>query len=107
MASGFTKIIAEQAPYINVIRLELNNNHFNFSDTRNITDLPEHDINERIINIKNPNNGVFFLTVIVYKPDTGWWVLKEQHNTNDYQTQPQFFFDLETISKKNVITFQK
>jgi len=91
---GFEKIIQDQQPYIDRIKAEIQNDRYTFDLTTTINNLQEHGtINGQIIEHKQNAGDVFFITAVMYKPDTGWWILNEPQ-TNDYNTRPQFWFDI-------------
>ena len=90
---GFAKIIQDQQPYIDRIKPIIEANNYTFDLTTTINNLQEHGtINGRIIEHKQDAGDVFFITAVMYKPDTGWWILNKPHE-NDY-TRPRFWFDI-------------
>jgi hypothetical protein len=91
---GLAKIIQDQQPYIDPIKVAIEANNYTFDLTTTINNLQEHGtINGRIIEHKNYVDAVFFITAVMYKPDTGWWILNQQQ-TDDYNTRPRFWFDI-------------
>jgi hypothetical protein len=91
---GFAKIIQDQQPYIGRITPIIEANNYTFDLTTTINNLQEHGtINGRIIEHKQDAGDVFFITAVMYKPDTGWWILNQPH-AGDYNTQPRFWFDI-------------
>uniref|UniRef100_A0A6C0B7L8 Uncharacterized protein n=1 Tax=viral metagenome TaxID=1070528 RepID=A0A6C0B7L8_9ZZZZ len=88
---GFVRIIEDQIRYIPNIKTAIQNSLYNFDTTTTINNLPEHaTVAGRIIGAQ-PNNIVFFMTVVMYNPAVGWWLLKRRRN--DLNVHPQFWFD--------------
>jgi hypothetical protein len=91
---GFAQIIQGQQRYIDRIKAVIQANNYTFDLTTTINNLQEHGtINGRIIDHKDDADAVFFITAVMYKPDTGWWILNQQQ-TDDYNTRPRFWFDI-------------
>jgi hypothetical protein len=91
---GFARIIQEQEPYILDIKTAIQNSLYNFNTTTTINNLPEHaTVAGRIIG-RQPDNAVFFMTVVMYNPAVGWWLLKRRRRNGEL-VHPQFWFNFE------------